>query len=868
AGSPLTQPALLPQQQPNWREIVNRKLKFPQGLLSAIQDGNLPMVQQLLQVGDGILRQLDETEDRAWREALNLAIRAGGEEVAKALLRYVKFDFRQVHEALLVAVDTNQPHVVKLLLDRLNQEKGLKMDLKSFSLAFFDNTIDASRFAPGVTPLTLACEKDLYEIVDMLTQKGHTISHPHRVSCPCLECTNARQYDLLKFSLSRINTYKGLASRAYLSVASEDAMLAAFKLSRELKRLSRKEPEFKPEYLRLEQLSQEFAFELLGMCRNQSEVAAVLNDLGDSSEEEDLGSQAFEEGIPNLARLRLAVHYDQKRFVAHPICQQVLSSIWCGNLSGWRGSNTLWKLFVSCSIFLTMPILCLLYWVAPKSRLGKMLKIPVIKFLLHSASYLWFLVFLLLESVVLERKHKDFLGRSQTLWGNSWHMIWVAGFFWYECKEVWIEGLRSYLLDWWNFLDIVTLSMYLASFVLRVLVSVMGRYHCWDAPSSPECYYFTKAGRHEWHAEDPQFVAEVLFAVTSMLSFTRLAYILPAQESLGTLQISIGKMIDDMIRFMFILMIILTAFLCGLNNIYVHYQESERLGNFNETFPFLFWTMFGMEEHRVVDMPRFLVAQFVGRALYGIFTIVVVIVLLNMLIAMITNSFQKIEDDADVEWKFARSKLYLSYFREGLTLPVPFNVIPTPKSLFYMVRGIFQFICCCKAKKQQDCPSIPTIATSALDDTVLQGESRGSYRLQVLKALVQRYIDTARREFEESRRQDLGNRITEVNKSMLHLHTEVEHLKNGLAASRTPASPPATASMLHGYIRRVRDTLHKLNQDAPGSGEASPVKVMVHQDGAPSTGGTCPEDTTLPGEDSQAAEPVSPAPFQQEDGGS
>lgn len=43
-------------------------------------------------------------------------------------------------------------------------------------------------------------------------------------------------------------------------------------------------------------------------------------------------------------------------------------------------------------------------------------------------------------------------------------------------------------------------------------------------------------------------MAEVLFAVTSMLSFTRLAYILPAHETLGTLQISIGKMIDDMIR--------------------------------------------------------------------------------------------------------------------------------------------------------------------------------------------------------------------------------------------------------------------------------------------------------------------------------
>lgn len=52
------------------------------------------------------------------------------------------------------------------------------------------------------------------------------------------------------------------------------------------------------------------------MCRNQSEVTAVLNDLGEDSETEpeteSLG-QAFEEGIPNLARLRLAVNYNQKR---------------------------------------------------------------------------------------------------------------------------------------------------------------------------------------------------------------------------------------------------------------------------------------------------------------------------------------------------------------------------------------------------------------------------------------------------------------------------------------------------------------------------------------------------------------------------
>ncbi|XP_025784595.1 short transient receptor potential channel 2-like [Puma concolor] len=860
----LTPIPLVSRPQPNWTEIVNKKLKFPPPLLTAIQEGRLGLVQHLLESGveasgsgpGGPLRNVEEAEDRSWREALNLAIRLGHEAITDVLLANVKFDFRQIHEALLVAVDTNQPAAVRRLLARLEREKGRKVDTRSFSLAFFDSSIDGSRFAPGVTPLTLACQKDLYEIAQLLMDQGHTIARPHPVSCACLECSNARRYDLLKFSLSRINTYRGIASRAHLSLASEDAMLAAFQLSRELRRLACKEPEFKPEYIALESLSQDYGFELLGMCRNQSEVTAVLNDLGQDNETEPeaegLG-QAFEEGIPNLARLRLAVNYNQKRFVAHPICQQVLSSIWCGNLAGWRGSTTIWKLFVAFLIFLTMPFLCLGYWLAPKSRLGRLLKIPVLKFLLHSASYLWFLIFLLGESLAMETQLSTFRGRSQSVWETSLHMVWVTGFLWFECKEVWIEGLRSYLLDWWNFLDVVILSLYLAAFALRLLLAGLAHVHCRDAPNGAACHYFTTAERSEWRTEDPQFLAEVLFAITSMLSFTRLAYILPAHESLGTLQISIGRMIDDMIRFMFILMIILTAFLCGLNNIYVPYQETERLGNFNETFQFLFWTMFGMEEHSVVDMPQFLVPEFVGRALYGIFTIVMVIVLLNMLIAMITNSFQKIEDDADVEWKFARSKLYLSYFREGLTLPVPFNILPSPKALFYLLRRIFRFICCCCScckTKKPDYPPIPTFVSTSF--ACPWSSSQQAFN-------------------------DLGNRLTELTKTVSRLQSEVAGVRRTLEEGGTPR-PPGGASVLSRYITRVRNSFQNLGppipeapeltvpglvgtqvssetglQDAGGartpasgeSGPSSPAHVLVHREQESEAAGDLPQEEDL-----------------------
>lgn len=44
-----------------------------------------------------------------------------------------------------------------------------------------------------------------------------------------------------------------------------------------------------------------------------------------------------------------------------------------------------------------------------------------------------------------------------------------------------------------------------------------------------------------------------------------------------------------------------------------------------------------------------------------------------------------LQEDADVEWKFARAKLWLSYFDEGRTLPAPFNLVPSPKSFYYLI---------------------------------------------------------------------------------------------------------------------------------------------------------------------------------------
>jgi transient receptor potential cation channel subfamily C len=52
-----------------------------------------------------------------------------------------------------------------------------------------------------------------------------------------------------------------------------------------------------------------------------------------------------------------------------------------------------------------------------------------------------------------------------------------------------------------------------------------------------------------------------------------------------------------------------------------------------------------------------------------------------------------VQDQADTEWKFARSKLWISYFEEGGTVPPPFNVVPTPKSIYYLIRWVINRLC-------------------------------------------------------------------------------------------------------------------------------------------------------------------------------
>jgi len=48
----------------------------------------------------------------------------------------------------------------------------------------------------------------------------------------------------------------------------------------------------------------------------------------------------------------------------------------------------------------------------------------------------------------------------------------------------------------------------------------------------------------------------------------------------------------------------------------------------------------------------------------------------------LATSYENIQINADIEWKFSRTKLYMEFINNEGSLLVPFNLIPTPKSIY------------------------------------------------------------------------------------------------------------------------------------------------------------------------------------------
>ncbi|KAH1027621.1 hypothetical protein HUJ05_001097 [Dendroctonus ponderosae] len=611
----------------------------------------------------------------------------------------------ETRDALLYAISVEFVEAVELLLEH---EELLHKEGELYSWQKVD--INTATFTPDITPLVLAAHRNNYEILKILLDRGATISMPHDIKCGCDDCVNQSEEDSLRHSLSRLNEYKALASPSLIALSSSDPLLTAFQLSWELRNLAFAEPESKSEYMDLRKQCQQFAVDLLQQSRSSSELAIILN--------HDPDNPPYQEGEHmKLARLELAILYKQKKFVAHPNIQQLLAALWYEGVPGFRRKSSPQKLMIIMKVTLLFPFYCLLYTFAPETKSGKLMRKPFMKFLIHASSYLFFLLLLILVSLRADDLFFEHFGSQsmkssvleqyQKQRGNPPSILEYAVLI-YVLGYIFEETHEIFTEGIQSYLrnlwNFIDFTRNLFYALTFVLRAVAYLQQINEIQKDPTTAFLR---REQWHSFDPQLIAEGLFAAA---------------------------------------------------NIFSVFESSQSL----------FWASFGM-----IDLDSFELTgiktytRFWGLLMFGSYCVINVIVLLNLLIAMMSNSYAMIEEHSDTEWKFARTKLWMSYFEQSGTLPPPFNIFPKPKNIFKLL-GI--------RKKDK----LKRMSTKRRN----REEKERDYRYTaVMRALVWRYVSAMHRKCDEN--EVTEDDVNELKSDISSFRYELMELlsKNGMDVS-------------------------------------------------------------------------------------
>lgn len=724
------------------------------GFLDAVRDGNdsevrLYVLQKSVDVNCTNL--IGET-------ALQIAANNDHHDVAKFLVE----QGADVTSALLQAVVNESTVWVKALLDFVEDS-----NTQNHANSFEQNTSFgfAKSYSSYISPLMLAAQNGSTEIVQLFLQRGFTIEEPflHNRSCKCDKCESLGKR--IGRSIYRLHSYRALASPVYLCMSylldnsteeqniksSRDPMVRAFLLNREFENFVEAEYEFKSDYKRLSNQCEEFAVSLLQKCRSMDEIGSVMAVPGI----EQLKHVKVRGGkeAQKLSVLNFAIANKNEKFVAHPYSQLMLNSVLYQDLGVWEDRGFFSKMVFGLLFSSLLPLWALVYFVAPKSNLSQQLEKPFFKFLNHAGSFVWFLALLICSSVqdkffnVLEFSPLDFL-----------ITVWIAGMLVQEAKEAYQQGKERYLSQYWNSINLYMLGFFVISGVFWLIGYFMNveQQNAWQIPVD---VVFNQSAKEV--AYRLVLLSNAFFSVGLVLSFINFSNFFQVSYSIGPLQLSLVNMIRDIGKFLLLFLLLFVSFGLAERKVYSRYvQATEKFsGNTTEhefakvggSLRYLFWYVFGMSDLKDLQTTEdFVITQYIGEVLLGLYAIASVLVAINMLIAMMSNTYQNVVNDADIQWKFSRTRMWMPYLDEGNVMPPPFNLVPPPHVVFKFCRRLFT----------RGCRGRQGVTASRIRDVVVDAQNRR----KVMKLLIQRYLVSFKKTRNHASAPDLptDNQATEL----------------------------------------------------------------------------------------------------------
>uniref|UniRef100_A0A3Q2XU54 Transient receptor potential cation channel, subfamily M, member 4a n=1 Tax=Hippocampus comes TaxID=109280 RepID=A0A3Q2XU54_HIPCM len=607
-----------------------------------------------------------------YTQELKLAVAWNRVDIAKAELfaGNIQWTYEDLDDSMTDALINDKPQFVRLfcenglnIVDYLTYER-----LESLYRSFSDSTVvytllrehlsDRLSLSASLVSCVLwdllgdVCQPFYYETMDLLQGK-------------CAYRDKHCQSPWAALFIWAVLQNRSEMAIYFWEMAGESVLsaLGGCKLLREISQLE-SETESKVAVKELAQKFEDLAHDVFGECYQSSERRSFNLLIRKSPR------------WPGTTCLQMATAADARHFFSHDGVQALLSQIWWGSMDR---STHVWKL-VSC--FFVPPLIYTDLIAFRKdeedagaSSASKMRRpfivsqwrkfwfAPVTSFLGNVLMYFLFLV--LFAYVLLV----DFKSPSQGGPSKLEFLLyfWVFTLACEEFRQVSgsaksLDRLKTYIQDKWNKCDLTAIVIFICALCCRMF---------------PWSFKFGRA----------------LMAVDYIVFTMRLIHIFAVHKQLGPKIIIVGKMMKDIFFFLFFLAVWLVAY--GVANQALLYSYDPRPDwIFRRVLHKPYMHIYGLLPMEEVDGEwlqinctdnRTLIqagaepcmntyANWLVILLQTVYLLVTNILLINLLIAMFSYTFNKVQDHSDTYWKFQRYSLIVEYHSRPCLAP-PFIII-------------------------------------------------------------------------------------------------------------------------------------------------------------------------------------------------
>uniref|UniRef100_H2Y0I7 Ion transport domain-containing protein n=1 Tax=Ciona intestinalis TaxID=7719 RepID=H2Y0I7_CIOIN len=614
--------------------------------------------------------------DQWGRSALFIAMLHLNTEMMELLLEYKQVE---IDECLYHAIDFGYYDVVELFM---------KYDKKRNQVI----TGDDSFYPPGLTPIQLAAHKNDYVMLKILHSNGFNLEKP------MLKTVLERAWDATN---NDILYYRARASPAYMDAHEHWDMLEnLFSLYKKLKKKATDEPSAATLYRQLASQVEDFACDLLSEVRSPTDLTDLLR--FDPPGHDQLSIHRH-----YLNPVERACEVRMKSFVAHENCQLALSTLRQGTLfecdNGWR------PFIVRTILAFLFPIISLAFIIAPNSKPGRLLRNPMVNLSCHIASEISFLLLMIIRLILLTNAKCDCLGQKPGA-VDYIVFVWVIAKGYRYFNRLRVSPTIQFMTNVWNMNDSGMIFLSLVIAVMTIVDTQVTKGLMRSRNLNPDG--FDLCNRETWELEFawPVYISEVCYALIYILIFVRAMELLYIDRTLGPLQLSLDKMMVDIFRFLVLFAVTFMAFAFGMTQLYwaygtysdLCYCNKEVCGDTFDSSSFTcypvyssiidsileqYWTLYGYgygaEPTAAVKVPgQSTITLPSGLILSMVFHMWAVVVMLNMLIAMMSHSFDRVRDNAEIEWKYHRSGMWMRYVKVNVCpRPCPMNLLPTVQSI-------------------------------------------------------------------------------------------------------------------------------------------------------------------------------------------